>query len=374
MPERLQRQFDVHAVRIGSHTRFHVLIKCSKCGHEKVLDYAKNIPDEVIAKKLKQWGWLLGRNRANDLCPSCIGVSAENKLANRFKVKIGNEEVPAPRDLVVELEKERREKQKKVDAAVERVFGGKLSQKTETNPVRKSNDSEELVQAIATIESDVRALRADMMGALGQIMAALELVLEQLTNISANGRQQIEAISRIAPVMARGTEALASGMATATRSIERLSTLLEQQPVFQTRQDAPPQEPEPPGVDEDQFTGVLPVVSVTTHHTKTKPERCKTEFRIARSVWLRSGFQLGGTYKCERSGDWFIITQAEDGERGSRIQKVNSRSITIRFELGNVNLKDVHVMSSIGRLMIGPAPAKDAKRQGKSLIELAPMH
>jgi hypothetical protein len=107
MPERLQRQFDVHAVRIGSHTRFHVLIKCSKCGHEKVLDYAKNIPDEVIAKKLKQWGWLLGRNRANDLCPSCIGVSAENKLANRFKVKIGNEEVPAPRDLVVELEKER---------------------------------------------------------------------------------------------------------------------------------------------------------------------------------------------------------------------------------------------------------------------------
>ena len=54
----------------------------------------KVLPDEVIAKRFRSWGWVIGRNRNHDICPVCIGVRPENKLADRFKVTV--DDVPVP--------------------------------------------------------------------------------------------------------------------------------------------------------------------------------------------------------------------------------------------------------------------------------------
>lgn len=94
-PLPLKRQFPYEATHIAGYGhRFRFPVRCCKCGTEKVFEASKALPDQVVSKKFKSWGWLIGRNRAYDICPRCLGVSFENKLAERFKVT--KDDVPVP--------------------------------------------------------------------------------------------------------------------------------------------------------------------------------------------------------------------------------------------------------------------------------------
>jgi hypothetical protein len=89
------REFPYQVTRIGNTgSKYFTPVRCCKCTREKVFEAIKVLPDEVIAKRFRSWGWVIGRNRNHDICPVCIGVRPENKLADRFKVTV--DDVPVP--------------------------------------------------------------------------------------------------------------------------------------------------------------------------------------------------------------------------------------------------------------------------------------
>lgn len=98
------RLFPYHVTRIGNQaTKYFTPVHCCKCGTEKVFESFKALPDEVISKRYKQWGWLIGRNRSHDICPRCLGITPENKLAEKFRVTRQAVAVPTPADIVEQV-------------------------------------------------------------------------------------------------------------------------------------------------------------------------------------------------------------------------------------------------------------------------------
>lgn len=117
------REFPYQVTRIGNTgSKYFTPVRCCRCGREKVFEAVKALPDEVIAKRFRSWGWVIGRNRNNDICPVCIGVKPENKLADRFKVTVDNAPVPT-RAAVAE------QAQAKIEATQKSVQAGLLKLK-----------------------------------------------------------------------------------------------------------------------------------------------------------------------------------------------------------------------------------------------------
>lgn len=109
------RQFPYHVTRIGNTaSKYFTPVRCCKCGTEKVFESFKCLPDEIISKRFKQWGWLLGRNRAHDICPRCLGVSPENKLAQKFRVTKEAVAVLTPAEVVDQAATKKIEFEKRV--------------------------------------------------------------------------------------------------------------------------------------------------------------------------------------------------------------------------------------------------------------------
>lgn len=109
------RQFPYHVTRIGSTaSKYFTPIQCCKCGTEKVFESFKALPDEVISKRFKQWGWLLGRNRSHDYCPRCLGVTPENKLAQKFRVTKQAVAVLTPSEVVDQVATKKSDIEKRV--------------------------------------------------------------------------------------------------------------------------------------------------------------------------------------------------------------------------------------------------------------------
>lgn len=109
------RQFPYHVTRIGNMaSKYFTPVHCCKCGTEKVFESFKCLPDEVIAKRFKQWGWLLGRNRSHDYCPRCLGVTPENKLAQKFRVTKEAVAVLSPSEVVDIAATKRQDAEKRV--------------------------------------------------------------------------------------------------------------------------------------------------------------------------------------------------------------------------------------------------------------------
>ncbi len=98
------RLFPYHVTKIGNQaTKYFTPVQCCKCGTEKVFESFKALPDEVISKRFKQWGWLIGRNRSHDICPKCLGVTPENKLAEKYRVTRQAVAVPTPSEIVEQV-------------------------------------------------------------------------------------------------------------------------------------------------------------------------------------------------------------------------------------------------------------------------------
>lgn len=110
-----ERSFPFQSTRVaGFGFRYVFPVRCSRCGAEKDYESHKIMPDVVIHKKFMQWGWLLGKNRAHDICPRCLGITRENRLAAKFKVIQNSEPVPAPAEIVQQAQEKRESLEKAV--------------------------------------------------------------------------------------------------------------------------------------------------------------------------------------------------------------------------------------------------------------------
>lgn len=144
------REFPYQVTRIGSvGSKYFTPVRCCRCGREKVFESVKALPDEVIAKRFRAWGWVIGRNRNHDICPTCIGVKPENKLADKFKVTVDAVPVPTRADVAEKA-------QAKIEATQRSVQAGLIK-----------------LKVYKDISEDLRSIRA-----------SLEKIAEALSSVS----------------------------------------------------------------------------------------------------------------------------------------------------------------------------------------------
>lgn len=140
------RAFPYHVTRSGTYSRYRFPLSCSKCGYEKEFETPKVFPDTVVQKKFSQWGWVIGRNRSNDVCPKCLGVQFHNKLANKFKVSRDGQPVPTPAEIAAVFSK-----------APEEV--GEVVKEIILETVVEAPEPEAIVMGVQEIVEELRLLR-----------------------------------------------------------------------------------------------------------------------------------------------------------------------------------------------------------------------
>jgi hypothetical protein len=119
-PPASSRAFPFQPVRSGPHVRFHTTLTCSRCERAKTFESARKLPDEVITRKFREWGWLLGRNRAYDICAKCLQIKPENVLARKFTVTRDGQPVPTCAEVVEEAERARETDRIKINAVLDK--------------------------------------------------------------------------------------------------------------------------------------------------------------------------------------------------------------------------------------------------------------
>lgn len=146
-----ERSFPFQSTRVaGFGFRYVFPVRCSRCGAEKDYESHKIMPDVVIHKKFMQWGWLLGKNRSHDICPRCLGITRENRLASKFKVTVNSEPVPAP----IEVVQQAQEKRESLEKAVHEGLLRRKMYKELTDEVREMRSlMAELLSVIKTVSA-----------------------------------------------------------------------------------------------------------------------------------------------------------------------------------------------------------------------------
>lgn len=220
------REFEPQAVRQGGiSARFIFSVTCSKCGVSDEWDSSKRMPDDVVRKRFSDRRWLLGRNRAHDLCPTCIGVKQENRLADVFKVTSNGEPVAPAAAIVGAAHEEKAKDHKKTDDLLARHFGKKEPLLAEPQPIAEPQQ-----QSVALDLAPLLDAMNNISTTLADIHAGNELIVELLQKMSersdlmiAKQEQTIEAVARIAPVIARSTESINTIAASAAQAIRSTS-------------------------------------------------------------------------------------------------------------------------------------------------------
>lgn len=95
--------------RSGKHVT-HQDVVCSKCGatDEAPMTSRTPLPPDVLAKKFRRAGWVIGRNRNHDVCPRCAKTAAKDTSMAKTEVpKAAQPRTPTreeKRVIILELE------------------------------------------------------------------------------------------------------------------------------------------------------------------------------------------------------------------------------------------------------------------------------
>lgn len=375
MPQRAERQFPAEFVRQGGIvTKALVTIRCSRCPVTKVHESTTLMPDQVISKRLKSWGWVLGRNRAYDICPRCAGVTSENKLAARFRVISDGQEVPSPSEVADAVGQERAIKSKQVAALIEKTFGPvsnpvpeapPSSGVAEVSPVAVPRTHQEPVEKI---EKAVSAMADD----LGQIRAAMELMMEQFGALADLQKQHIQAVANQSVIIARLNEGMAAGftmMSVALRELaEKSSTITNVSEIAQPEKDIDiPALPIRSGFVRKRLDTKKPrrgsdtrpasvtspqKVSINSYPDGKNPSKFYTMVHLPKSVWTDCGFRNDDRVLIDRhDGETIRIRRASEG--GVKLKKVTDAVVVIQTtRVGNLNFEVRKPIGSKGEIRL----------------------
>lgn len=218
-----QRDFTPRTVRSGNGVRYIFPIHCSKCGWDFDFEHPTNFPDQVINKKLQRLGWLLGKNRRDDMCPRCVGVSPENRLANKFRViSSDNKPVETPKEKAHAAAQELFKRDQETSNVLARHFPSPTSEEPEedtrdmaqapTNFVIQQGlslqQTLELSSALTGIHESMKAQTKE----LGNLSAALELLTSTMDRVATQNAQMSSAIGMVVPALVRQTEGITGQM------------------------------------------------------------------------------------------------------------------------------------------------------------------
>src|SRR5690349_10091176 len=78
------RQFEPLVTRSGGmSSKFRFTVRCSGCSKTDSYEADKRVSDDLVKGSFKDRGWVLGRDRAYDLCPACLKAPRKAQPSDR---------------------------------------------------------------------------------------------------------------------------------------------------------------------------------------------------------------------------------------------------------------------------------------------------
>jgi hypothetical protein len=389
---RSTRQFPPKVSRPdGAPSRVRFSLQCHECATDDFIEGPRVLPDDVVSKKFAQRGWVIGRNRSYDLCPLCVGIAPENKLASVFKVTKGSQPVLTPAEVAAAATDSQRQAVAKTHAAIDRLLGNPREAPMSKCGLDRSKDP--LLTMMAHDMGEIRALlervveqndkRDSLLGQQAEQAVAISKVMEKHMQmwqqlIDAQQKQQllqeqmIRAVANIVPTLVRTSEGTATNV---SQSVEKAMNALAAIVATQTKP-APLASEQVPRDTLGEPAGELALMpalaqtvepvttaetttfqrrkasfSVTTYSDHKNPEKHLTMVSIDRPSWEASGFTREDRYLIRHINGRLTITRAAAGN-GYKAKKIGQKTVVFQARnLGELNYKRTFIQSAPGQIL-----------------------
>jgi hypothetical protein len=392
----IARQFEPQITRTGgAPSKYRFTARCSGCHKTDTYEASKPAADELVKGYFKDRGWLLGRDRAYDLCPACLAKPREERQprpSNGAGPQGSPEAVNPPSRASAPADKRVRDTADilarhlgKPEALAAEVFRPKLVQAPRPSSTPEAPPQTGSAPALSReVEQALTGMAAELKG----LHSTMEGMAEQMSKLVALGGQQMEAIARLAPLMVQSADGISGGLrdvVSAIRSIPSASPPEREPP---KAEEPLPQEAEPVEQQDPEFssepeprkasrakepsraglrsttsrgqvrqTGSAGIVVKSIPDAK-RSDRFYTAIRLPRDVWDQAGFGPDDRLLLDWSGKSLTIERVAEG--GVKPKAVGSTSVVLQsWKLGNLNLDQPKVTGVDGslRLMAGRRPA-----------------
>lgn len=370
------RQFEPHVTRSGAMSKFHYSVRCSTCARFETYEATKAVGDQIVKGYFRDRGWLLGRGRADDLCPTCLakpksvpqprksletsrsGLTSSGQTSER-RAGTSDKRDQETADILA------RHLGRPAALAAE-VFRPKEPQAARATPSTAQSQlipvpqvSPEVIQAFVGLASDLRGLReaADVISRhldrLIQIeaqqteaIAGLGQLLHQSATQFAQGIQQIASTALpIRPVQDPPVEKIG------VENLPRIELPVEQPAA--SPEIRPAKSPSP----KRMARGRHPTVGSSTPHdaavasesivVKSIPDvnnahRFYTSIRLPRDCWDAAGFEPNHRVVLDWDGQFLTVRRVTEG--GVKPKVIGKTQVVLQsWKLGNLNLDQPHL-------------------------------
>jgi hypothetical protein len=377
----ITRQFEPQITRTGgAPSKYRFTTRCSGCPKTDSYETSKPASDELVKGYFKDRGWLLGRDRAYDLCPACLAKPRETqqpRSVNEARHQRSPEAAIPSSRLAAPADKRSQDTADilarhlgKPEALAAEVFRPKQMQSPRPSapPAPQQTGSApapspEVEQALTGMAADLKSLRATM-----------EHMAEQVSRLVALGGQQIEAIAQLTPLMIQSAEGLSHSVREVVTAVQTLSppptVALAQQPVLAGEVHSKQQQDvssEPEAVQAPEalskrirrstksegraHKAASAQVVVKSIPDAKRPDRFYTSIRLSRELWDRAGFGLEDRIQIDWKKKALSITRVLDG--GVKPKAIGDAVVVLQsWRLGDLNFDSVKVASEHGILRL----------------------
>ncbi len=375
------RQFEPQITRTGgAPSKYRFTARCSGCPKTDSFEASRPAGDELVKGYFKDRGWLLGRDRAYDLCPACLAKPREAqqpRSVNEARHQRSPEAANLSSRLAAPADKRSQDTADilarhlgKPEALAAEVFRPKqmqaprpsaphLPQQTGSTPALPP----EVERALTGMAADLKSLRSTM-----------ELMAEQVSRLVALGGQQTEAIARLAPLMAQSTEEISGSVREVVSAVQTLSSpsavSLAQEPVlagevYNEQQQDVSSEPEPVQAPEAPLKRIRcstktegparkaasAQVVVKSIPDAKRPDRYYTTIRLPRELWNRAGFCPEDRIQIDWKKRVLSITRVVDG--GVKPKSIGDAVVVLQsWRLGDLTFDPAKVTAGDGTLRL----------------------
>ncbi|GEO18866.1 hypothetical protein [Microvirga aerophila] len=377
----IARQFEPQITRTGgAPSKYRFTARCSGCSKTDSYEASKLAGDELVKGYFKDRGWLLGRDRAYDLCPACLAKPREAQQPRAYNEARHQRSPEAANPLSrLSAPAEKRSQDTadilaphlgKPEALAAEVFRPRQMQSPRPSAPHAPHQagptpplSPEVEQALTGMAADIKSLRSTM-----------ELMAEQVSRLVALGGQQIEATARLAPLMIQSAEGISGSVREVVTAVQTLSpppaVPLAQQPASASgdhneQQQDVSSEPKPIQAPEalskrirrsgkaenPARKAVSAQVVVKSIPDAKRPDRFYTTIRLPRELWDRAGFGPEERIQIDWKKKTLSITRVVEG--GVKPKSIGDAVVVLQsWQLGDLTFDPAKVTAGEGTLRL----------------------
>jgi hypothetical protein len=375
------RQFEPQITRTGgAPSKYRFIARCSTCRKTDTYEAGRPAGDELVKGYFKDRGWLLGRDRAYDLCPACLAKPREAQQprpVNGVQRHRPSETANHSGRLSAPADKRSRDTAdilarhlSKPETLAAEVFRPKqmqaprpLAPSAMSESVTSPALSREVEQALTGMAADLKSLRSTM-----------ELMAEQVSKLVALGGQQAEAIAQLAPLMIQSAEGISGSVREVVTAVQTLSppsaVPLAQEPVSagevhnEQQQDVssvsePVEIHDAPakrirrsakteGLAREAASAQVVVKSIPD---AKRSDRFYTSIRLPRELWDRAGFGPEDRIQIDWKKKALSIARVVDG--GVKPKSIGDAVVVLQsWRLGDLTFDPAKITAGEGTLRL----------------------